>query len=247
MNNIRAIVVGALGRMGQNVKAALERKGWECAASVDINYYGTGGGFSHISEVTSDADVIIDFSFHGATEDVVKYAAEKKLPVIVATTGHSAEEREKIFDAANKTAVFYSGNMSLGIATLADVVKRVLSVFDGADVEIVECHHNRKLDAPSGTALMLFDAVKEVRPEATAICGRSGNRRREKNEVGISSVRAGGIVGIHEVIITTESEQLTLRHEAFDRALFADGAIKACEFLVGKKAGLYTMKDVLKG
>lgn len=236
--------------MGQNVKAAAERAGAGVSALVDINYYGTktaDGEYSHISEVNVPADVIVDFSFHGATADVVKYAAEKKIPVIVATTGHTDGEKQNIFEAAKETAVFYSGNMSLGIATLCETVKKVLSVFDNADVEIVETHHNRKLDAPSGTALMLFDAVKEVRPYAVANCGRSGNCKRTKEEVGISSIRSGNIVGIHEVIIGTDFEQITLRHEAYDRALFADGAIKAAEFLVGKGAGLYTMKDVLKG
>lgn len=247
---MKIIVVGALGRMGQNVRAAAERAGAECAALVDVNYYGMkteDGEYSHISEVNVPADVIIDFSFHGATDGVVKYAADRKMPVIVATTGHTDEEKQKIYDAAKETAVFYSGNMSLGIATLCETVKRVLSVFDNADVEIVEAHHNRKLDAPSGTALMLFDAVKEVRPGAVANCGRSGNCKRTKDEVGISSIRSGNIVGIHEVIIGTDYEQISLRHEAFDRALFADGAIKAAEYLVGKEAGLYTMKDVLKG
>ena len=123
----------------------------------------------------------------------------------------------------------------------------MVSVFPDADVEIIETHHNRKLDAPSGTAKMLFEAVKEVRADAYANQGRSGLCKREKNEVGINSIRTGNIVGIHEVIIGTNSEQITLKHEAYDRALFADGAIKAAEFMCGKSAGLYTMKELLKG
>ena len=136
--------------------------------------------------------------------------------------------------------------MSVGIATLCDVVKRVVSVFPNADVEIIETHHKRKLDAPSGTAKMLFNSVKEIRENAYAHYGRSGNCKREKNEIGINSVRVGNIVGIHEVIIGTDTEQITLKHEAFDRALFADGAIKAAEFMAGKNAGFYTMTELLK-
>jgi 4-hydroxy-tetrahydrodipicolinate reductase len=136
--------------------------------------------------------------------------------------------------------------MSVGIATLCDAVKRVVSVFPDADVEIVETHHNRKLAAPSGTALMLFDAVKEVRPEAEALCGRSGHGKRTYNEVGISALRMGNIVGIHEVAICTDNERITLKHEAFDRALFADGAVKAAEYLVGKPAGFYNMKHMFQ-
>ena len=167
--------------------------------------------------------------------------------MIVATTGHTEEEREVINEASKKVAVFYSGNMSVGIATLCDVVKRVVSVFPDADVEIIETHHNRKLDAPSGTAKMLFNSVKEAREDAYAYYGRSGNCKREKNEVGINSIRVGNIVGIHEVIIGTNSEQITLKHEAYDRALFADGAIKAAAYMAGKGAGFYTMTELLKG
>ena len=137
--------------------------------------------------------------------------------------------------------------MSVGIATLCDAVRRVVSVFPDADVEIIETHHNRKLDAPSGTAKMIFNAVKDVREDAYAHYGRSGNCKREKNEIGINSIRVGNIVGIHEVIIGTSSEQITIKHEAYDRSLFADGAIKAAEYMTGKSAGLYTMTELLKG
>ena len=246
---MRVLVVGAAGIMGGHVINAVNRSGNECVAFVDIKYADGAGvnQYAKISDFKEKADVIIDFSFHGLTPEILDYAVESSTPVIVATTGHTDDERTAIFDASNKVAVFYSGNMSLGIATLCDVVKKVVSVFPDADIEIIETHHNRKLDAPSGTAKMLFEAVKEVRPDAYANQGRNGICKRDKNEVGINSIRMGNIVGIHEVTIGTNTEQITLKHEAYDRALFADGAIKAAEYMCGKGAGLYTMKELLKG
>ncbi len=244
---MRIIVVGALGRMGANVIKAANKCGCECAALVDSGYGDTRmtNEYTKIADVREAADVIIDFSFHAVAPEITAYAAEKRIPIVVATTGHDEAEKNSIYEASKQTAVFYSGNMSLGIATLCDTVKRVLSVFTDADVEIIETHHNRKLDAPSGTALMLFNSVKEVRPEAEANCGRAGNGKRDKNEVGIAAVRSGNIVGIHEVRITTDFEQITLKHEAYDKALFADGAIKAAEFIINKDAGLYDMKAMM--
>ena len=244
---MKIILVGALGKMGAQVKNAAEKLGYEIAAMVDVGYVTDGDGcYASMNSVKEEADVIIDFSYHAVTADIVAYAAENKIPAIICTTGHTEEEKSEIVKASEKTAVFYSGNMSVGIATLCDAVKRVVSVFPDADVEICETHHNRKLDAPSGTALMLFDAVKEVRPDAVAVNGRAGQAKREKNDVGISALRMGNIVGIHEVAICTDNERITLKHEAFDRALFADGAIKAAEYLVGKPAGFYNMKTMMK-
>ena len=242
---MKVILVGALGRMGFHVKNALEKAGHTLAAGVDIGYE-NGEGFRSIGSVTTEADVIIDFSFHTVTAEVAEYAAGKGIPAIICTTGHTEEEKTAIKNASEKTAIFYSGNMSIGIATLCNAVKSVVAAFPDADVEIVETHHNRKVDAPSGTALMLFDAVKEVRPDAYANNGRSGHGKREKNEVGISAMRMGNIVGIHEVCVCTDNERITLKHEAFDRALFADGAVKAAEYIIGKSAGTYSMKEMMK-
>lgn len=246
---MKALIIGALGVMGKHVINAVNNSGGECVALVDIKYdeNRAPNEYTKISDVKEKADVIIDFSFHGLTKEITDYAVKTGTPAVLATTGQTEEEKEIIKNASKNVAIFYTGNMSVGIATLCDVVKKVVSVFPDADVEIIETHHNRKLDAPSGTAKMLFDAVKEVRPEAYANQGRSGLCKREKNEVGINSIRTGNIVGIHEVIIGTNTEQITLKHEAYDRALFADGAIKAAEFMCGKKIGLYTMKELLKG
>lgn len=246
---MKVLVVGALGIMGGHVINAVNNAGHECVAFVDIKYAEecAPNEYSCICDVREKADVIIDFSFHGLTKEITDYAIKTQTPVVIATTGQTDEERAIINEASKSVAVFYTGNMSVGIATLCDVVRRVVSVFSDADVEIIETHHNRKLDAPSGTAKMLFEAVREARPEVYANQGRNGICKRDKNEVGITSVRIGNIVGIHEVRIGTMTEQITLKHEAYDRALFADGAIKAAEFMCGKGAGLYTMKELLKG
>ena len=141
--------------------------------------------------------------------------------------------------------MFYAGNVSLGIAVLCRLVKQAASYFPDADIEIVEAHHIRKVDAPSGTALMLFNAIKEVRPEAVANCGRSGEGKRTKEEIGIHALRMGNVVGIHEIHIHTGSQSLTLKHESSSRAMLADGAVDAARFMVGKAKGLYNMESML--
>ena len=159
---------------------------------------------------------------------------------VIGTTGHTEEEKALIFAAAKEIPVFYSGNMSLGIAVLCRLAKDAARYFPDADIEIVEAHHNRKVDAPSGTALMLLGALKEVRPNAWANCGRSGEGKRTKEEIGISALRMGSVVILH-----TGTQQLTLRHEAVTRAMLADGAVDAARFLLGKPVGLYNMESIL--
>ena len=165
--------------------------------------------------------------------------------MVVGTTGHTQEEKQVIFEAAEELPVFYSGNMSLGIAVLCRLAAQAASFFPDADIEIVEVHHNRKVDAPSGTALMLFDAVKSVRENAVAHCGRAGEGKRVKEEIGISSLRLGNVVGIHEVHIHTANQSLTLKHEAGNRGMLAEGAVDAARFMVGKDKGLYNMTQLL--
>jgi len=192
------------------------------------------------------AQVVIDFSHHSAIADVLEYAKAMGCGVVVGTTGHTPEEKALIYAAAESIPVFYSGNMSLGIAVLCNLAKQAAASFPDADIEILEVHHNRKVDAPSGTARMLFEAVKQVRPEATEHCGRAGEGKREKQEIGIASLRMGNVVGIHEVHITTAAQSLVLRHEAHNRGMFADGGVEVARFLVGKPAGLYTMQHLLE-
>ncbi len=191
------------------------------------------------------ADVVFDFSHHSAAAQVLDYARAIGAAAVIGTTGHTQEEKAMITAAAREIPVFFSGNMSLGIAVLCRLAKEAAGYFPDADIEIVEVHHNRKVDAPSGTALMLFHAVQQVRPQAVAHCGRSGEGKRSKEEIGISSLRMGSVVGVHEVHIHTGSQELTLRHEAVTRDMLAEGAVEAARFMVGKAPGLYTMEQML--
>lgn len=179
-------------------------------------------------------------------EEEGDYAAKTGVPVVIATTALDDDEKNAVSVAANRTPVFLAYNMSFGIALLCDFAKKAAAAFPDADIEIVEAHHNRKVDAPSGTAVMLADSIKEVRPNAKYVYGRGGEAKRTPDEIGIHALRMANIVGEHEVYITTESQQLVLRHNAYDRSLFADGAVKAARFMVGRETGLYTMRDMFK-
>jgi len=239
---MRAIVCGANGAMGKLLQQRLEKELVGLVSADGMN--GVPRSFAELENV--QPQIIFDFSHHTAALDVARYATEKGCAMVIGTTGHTEEEKAAILAAAKVVPVFYAGNMSLGIAVLCNLAKQAAQSFPSADIEIVEVHHTRKVDAPSGTAKMLFEAIKEVRPQATAHCGRSGEGKREKDEIGIHSLRMGNVVGIHEVHITTPSQQLTLRHEACDRGMFADGAVQAGRFLLGRPAGLYTMTDLLE-
>ena len=239
---MKAIICGANGAMGKLIDQIL---GAETAGRVSIDgENGVPKTFRELGKV--DADILIDFSHHSAIADVIAYAKEHNLALVVGTTGHTEEEKALIFAAAKALPVFYSGNMSLGIAVLCKLAKEAAAFFPDADIEIVETHHTRKVDAPSGTAKMLFNAIKEVRPNAVENCGRSGEGKRTADEIGIHALRLGNVVGIHEVHIHTGSQSLTLKHEAHTRAMLADGAVVAARFMEGKSAGLYTMTELLE-
>ena len=240
---MRAILCGANGAMGKLIDAAL---GAEVIGRVSIDgENNVPKTFAELGKV--EADVLIDFSHHTAVADVLDYAKSVGCAAVIGTTGHTAEEKALILDAAKEIPVFFSGNMSLGIAVLCRLAKEAAAFFPDADIEIVEVHHNRKVDAPSGTALMLFNAIKEVRPEAVANCGRSGEGKRTKEEIGISALRLGNVVGIHEIHISTGTQTLTLKHEAVTRAMLADGAVDAARFMEGKPTGFYNMESMLEG
>ena len=239
---MRAIICGANGAMGKLIDGIL---GEEVIGRVSIDgENGVPKTFAELGEVK--ADVLIDFSHHTAVADVLSYARKINCAAVIGTTGHTAEEKTLIYEAAKELPVFYSGNMSLGIAVLSKLARQAAACFPEADIEIVEVHHNRKVDAPSGTAHMLFNAIREVRPEAVEACGRAGEGKRKKNEIGIASLRMGNVVGIHEVHICTPSQTLTLRHEAGTRAMLAEGAVDAARFMEGKPAGIYTMTELLE-
>lgn len=238
---MKAVICGANGAMGKLLCGLL---GQEVVGRVSVDgENGVPRTFGELGVV--DADVVVDFSHHTAAPDVLAYAKKIGAAAVIGTTGHTPEEKEVISAAAKEIPVFYSGNMSLGIAVLCRLAKQAAACFPDADIEIVETHHNRKVDAPSGTALMLFDAIREVRPQATANCGRSGECKRTKDEIGISSLRMGSVVGVHEIHIHTGAQCLILRHEAVNRGMFAEGAVDAARFLMGRESGLYNMTDLL--
>lgn len=234
---MRIIVNGANGRMGKELTRLIEEGYRNSSLSAAVG--------RNLHEFHGEADCIIDFSNHAATENLITYAVRRKLPLVVATTGHSEEELLLLKNTASKIPVFMAANMSMGVALLVELAKKAVKMMPEADIEIVEKHHNRKLDAPSGTALLLADEISEVRNNLKYNLGRSGHHKREQDEIGIHAVRVGNIVGEHEVIIGTDTQTITLKHEAHSRALFAEGAIAAAEFLVNQPAGLYSMKDII--
>ncbi len=244
---MKVIINGALGRMGKEVMRLLSEgyRASSLCAAVDV-FSDLAGVYKKLDEVTEKADVIIDFSHHSATKSLTEYAVKTGTPLVLATTGQTEEELALIKAASEKIPVFFSANYSLGVALLCELAVQAASLYPDADIEIVEKHHNRKVDAPSGTALMLADRIVEARPEANKVLGRSGHGKREKHDIGIHAVRMGNVVGEHEVFIATDTETITLKHEAHSRSLFAEGAVVAAAFLVGKDAGMYTMRDMVK-
>ena len=244
---VKIILNGAKGRMGAEIVKRLDDSETSTlAAGIDINAVPEADGFyKSLDDFSGEGDVIIDFSNHACTIGLLEYAKSQKIACVVATTGHSDEEKAAIFAAAREIPVFYSANMSIGVAVLADFARRAAELMPDADIEIIEKHHNQKLDAPSGTALMLAGKIKDAIKNAVFICGRSGHAKRMKNEIGIHAVRLGNVVGEHEVIFNTGDETITLKHEAHSRALFANGAITAAEFISTKPAGLYNMDSIV--
>ena len=247
---MNVLLSGICGHMGLEVLAQTKdpASGVTVAAGVDPapSFGMPVPVYKSFDDADCRADCIIDFSHHSATGALTEYAVKNNVPLVIATTGQTDEEKDMIAKAAEKIPVFFAANFSIGVALLCALAKKTASVMEGAEIEIVEIHHDRKLDAPSGTAIAIADAIKEARPDSYAVCGRSGHAKREKDEIGISSVRIGNVVGIHEVIVSTGNETVTLKHEAHTRALFASGAVAAAKFLADKEPGLYTMKDMIR-
>lgn len=244
------LISGICGFMGREVeKLALDGyRGARFSVGVDISADGTKENvFSSFDEVPYGApiDCIVDFSHHSAVKKLLSFAVERKIPAVIATTGHTEEELLEIKNAAKYIPVFFSANMSLGVALLVELAKNAAAALPEAEIEIIEKHHDRKLDAPSGTALMIANALCEVRPEAYANVGRNGQGKRTKEEIGIHAVRMGNVVGEHEVILATQNQTITLKHEAHSRALFAEGALAAAAYLVTASAGLHDMKSLV--
>ena len=249
---VRIIMSGCNGHMGQVISGLVEKDAdAEIVAGIDIVDNRDNGYpvFTDIDTCDVEADAMIDFSSAKATDKVLEYCAKKKLPLVLCTTGLSEEQLAKTKEAAKETAVLRSANMSLGINTLLKLLQDASKVLAAAgfDVEIVEKHHNQKLDAPSGTALALADSINEAMDnQYEYIYDRSQVRqKRDKKELGISAVRGGTIVGEHEVIFAGPDEVIEFKHTAYSKAVFGKGAIEAAKFLAGKPAGKYDMSDVI--
>jgi 4-hydroxy-tetrahydrodipicolinate reductase len=248
----KVIMHGCNGHMGRVITdICKETEDVAIVAGIDV-YQGIENEypvFASLQECNVEADVVIDFCSAKAVDGLLDYCVEKKLPVVLCTTGLSQEQLARVEEVSGQIAVLKSANMSLGINTLMDLLKKATDVFAdaGFDVEIVEKHHNQKLDAPSGTALALADVVNaELDNRCTYTFDRSKQRqKRDKKEIGISSVRGGNIVGEHEVIFAGMDEVITFKHTAYSKAVFAKGAVEAARFLAGKSAGRYDMKDVI--
>lgn len=248
---IKIILVGCNGKMGSAITAHVNRcEDIEISAGVD-KFHGVARDYpvyDSIAEVEGKHDVIIDFSNPDANESIVKYAVETGTPVVICTTGLNEAQTENIKSASKKVGVFFSFNMSLGVNLIVELSKKAAAVLgDDFDIEIIEQHHNQKIDAPSGTAYMLANAINETLDNQMQYNydRHSVRRKRDSREIGIHSVRGGNIVGEHEVIFAGTDEVVTISHSARSKEVFATGAVNAARFLCGKGAGLYSMKDII--
>ena len=249
---MKILISGALGHMGRAVAAQASADGIEIVAGVDA-LQGDCSFHCHTSfDALPDCSgaVIVDFSRPEALPSLLAYAVKNHLPVVLATTGYTPEQEQEVDQAARQIPVFRSANMSVGVALLRHLCQEAAKVLgETFDVEIVEAHHNRKVDAPSGTALLLFDAIKNAYDEPRyAQLGRGGRScKRQHNEIGIHALRGGTVTGEHEVCFFGPAERIRLSHSAEDRSVFASGALKAAAYLQGKAPGRYTMEDLVAG
>ncbi len=248
---IKIIMNGCNGKMGQVItRLVQEDKDCEIVCGVDINAEEKGGYpvFKSIDECIVPADVIIDFSHPSTLTPTLEYAVRTATPIILCTTGLSAEQKEQIKVASEKVAIFFSANMSIGVNLIVELAKRAAKILEGNfDIEIIEKHHNQKIDAPSGTALMIADAVADTLSRETEYTydRHSVRKKRSESEIGIHSVRGGSIVGEHSVIFAGQDEVIEIKHQATSKEVFAVGAIKAAKFIKGKSAGLYDMYNLI--
>ena len=246
---VNIIVSGCNGKMGKFISSVIsDRDDCKVVAGFDINTQANDGFpiYAESDEYKGEADVIIDFSHPSSLEKLLKYAKSNNLPIVIATTGLSDEQKNDLAEASKFVPGFSSANMSIGVSLIAELAKTAAKILgQGFDIEIIEKHHNQKIDAPSGTALMLADAICEVVPEEmTYEYNRQAKRsKRTKNEIGIHAVRGGTIVGEHDVIFAGRDEVITISHSATSKEVFAVGAVNAALFLVNKEPKLYSMKD----
>ncbi len=241
---------GALGKMGSEIiKASNGLENFNIVCGFDIEEKNIGFPvYNDINKIKEDVDIIIDFSVPIATFKILEYARNNKVPVVIATTGFSKEELEKIEEISKEIPIFRSANMSFKVNLMANILENIAKTMEDTDIEIIETHHNRKIDSPSGTAILLADSINnglENKKEYT-FDRMQKREKRQKNEIGFSSIRGGNIVGEHQVIFFGENDCIEITHRAYSRGLFAEGALKAAEFLMGKVPGLYDMKSMIK-
>lgn len=248
---VKVILHGCNGRMGQMLSTLIAAEE-EMTVVAGIEPSGEAKNdypvYKNFDELKDEADVIIDFSTASAMDSLLAYCEKTHTPLVLCSTGLSEAQLDRVEKLAKESAVLISANMSLGINVLLKLLKNVTKTLygNGFDIEIAEKHHNQKLDAPSGTALALADVMKDELDDISYNLNRTEVRKkRDRNEIGISSVRGGTIVGEHDVIFAGTDEVIEIRHTAYSRAVFAKGAMSAAKFLKGKKAGKYDMSDVI--
>ncbi len=244
---LKILLSGACGRMGRQVAALAEDEQAEIIAGVDVRAesYASFPVYPSFSLVQEDAQVIVDFSRPEGLSALLSYARAHRLPVVLAATGYNEEDAAAIAQAAKEIPIFRSANLSLGVYVLKTLARQAARLLPDFDIEIIEKHHNQKIDAPSGTALMLYDAVSQ--PGALPVFGRNGRtQKREKNEIGIHAIRGGTVPGEHEVGFYGPSEVVTVSHSAQDRSIFARGALRAARFVASQQPGEYSMDDLAK-
>lgn len=244
---LKIMLSGACGRMGRQVTALAEDEQAKivCGVDVHVEQWSDFPVYPSFSLVEEEADVIVDFSRPEILPTLLAYAKAHHLPVVLASTGYNEEDLATISEAAKEIPIFRSANMSLGVYVLKTLAHQAAQLLPGFDIEIIEKHHNQKIDAPSGTAMMLYDAVSQ--PDTIPVFGRNGRtQKREKQEIGVHAIRGGTVPGEHEVGFYGPSEVVTLSHSAQDRSIFARGALKAAKFIAKQTPGEYSMDDLAK-
>lgn len=248
---INIILNGCGGKMGKTVSNAVKAyPNLYIAAGID-KYMPDESGypvFESINSVNIKGDILLDFSRPDSLVNLLSYSKKNKIPLILCTTGYSKEEIKLIEESSNEIAIFRSANMSIGINVINNVLKKISNMlYNDFDIEIIEKHHNQKVDSPSGTALLLGDTIRSsIKEETEYIYGRQGTQKRQHKDIGIHAIRGGSIVGEHEVIFAGQGELIELKHTAMSRDVFAIGALKACAFMFEKEKGLYDMNDVIE-
>jgi 4-hydroxy-tetrahydrodipicolinate reductase len=246
---IKMLLNGCNGKMGKIIsELASSSSTISIVAGVDKNSSNLNYPcYNNINECNDDIDVILDFSRPAALDSLCKYSKEKNIPIVFCTTGYTEEDLSKINSLSSEVAVFHSANMSIGINIVNNILKTISNMlYKDFDIEIIEKHHNQKVDSPSGTALLLANTIKDsIKDETSFVKGRDGIGKRDHKEIGIHAIRGGNIIGDHEIIFAGKGECIEIKHTAISREVFAVGALKACEYIYKKESGLYSMDDVV--